>query len=389
MAAVPTAMVVIQPTGFCNIDCRYCYLPNRNDKHVIGLDTVERVFAELFGMNRAAPELTIVWHAGEPLVVPPQFYRDAFSIIDRLRPEGLRVKHSFQTNGMLIDDAWCQLFLDWEVGVGVSVDGPAELHDANRKTRSGRGTHAQTMKGIAMLRARNVPFHVITVLSAASLDQPDDLFRFYVDAGISQVCFNIEESEGSHVSSLFETCDLPARYSEFLRRFWHLARESGQIDFVREIDLAIGRIFRPQESDGYNIQVEPLAMLNVDSRGRVSSFSPELLGLENADYGDFVFGNINETSLAAIEEACRASKLYRDIKAGVEACEKSCAYFSVCGGGAPINKFFENGRFDSTDTSYCALTQKVPTDIVVGAYDALAANASTMPSPDHVKLEPV
>ena len=114
-------MVVIQPTGFCNIDCVYCYLPNRSDKHVIALETVERVFAELFTGGRSAPELTIVWHAGEPLVVPPDFYRNAFALIDRLKPDHVCVKHSFQTNGMLINDDWCDLLLAYDVGVGVSV----------------------------------------------------------------------------------------------------------------------------------------------------------------------------------------------------------------------------------------------------------------------------
>lgn len=380
-------MVVIQPTGFCNIDCSYCYLPNRNDKHTISLDLVERLFAQLFGMNRTAPEVTVVWHAGEPLVVPPSFYRDAFAIIERYRPTHVRVKHSFQTNGMLINAEWCALFKEWEVGVGVSIDGPAPLHDANRKTRSGKGTHAQAMKGIATLRAHDVPFHVITVLSAASLESPERLMDFYLDAGIDHVCFNIEESEGSHVSSLFETRGLSEVYTQFLRRFWHLAQESGRIHFVREIDLAIGRIFRPEEAEGHNIQVEPFAMLNVGSRGEVSSFSPELLGLENAAYDNFVFGNLLTDPLAVIEERCRESALHRDIKAGVAACESSCAYFSVCGGGAPINKLFENGSFASTATSYCALTLKVPTDIVIAAYDKLAAQAPH--SSSSFTLEPV
>jgi uncharacterized protein len=156
---------------------------------------------------------------------------------------------------------------------------------------------------------------------------------------------------------------------------------------VREIDLAIGRIFRPEEAEGHNIQVEPFAMLNIGSRGEVSSFSPELLGLENAAYDNFVFGNILVDPLATIEERCRNSALHRDIKQGVAACESSCAYFSVCGGGAPINKLFENGSFASTDTSYCALTQKVPTDIVIAAFENLAAQAPQA-SPS-LTLEPV
>lgn len=388
MVGVPTSMVVIQPTGFCNIDCVYCYLPNRSDKHVIALETVERVFAELFEGARSAPELTVVWHAGEPLVVSPDFYRAAFAMIDRLKPDHVCVKHSFQTNGMLINDEWCDLFLAHDVGVGVSVDGPAAIHDANRKTRSGKGTHAQTMAGIAKLRARSVPFHVISVLSRASLVDPQELLDFYLDAGIEQVCFNVEESEGSHVSTLFEMRDLPEAYRTFLTAFWQRAQASGRIRFVREIDLAIGRIFRPEEAEGHNIQVEPMAMLNVGSRGEVSTFSPEFLGLKDERYGDFVFGNINADSLDTILARCLASPLYRDIKAGVAACEAECPYFSVCGGGAPVNKLFENGRLDSTETRYCTLAHKVPTDLVINAFDGLVAERAQQASAFSSQREP-
>jgi uncharacterized protein len=140
---------------------------------------------------------------------------------------------------------------------------------------------------------------------------------------------------------------------------------------LREIDLAIPRIFRPNEVPTRNIQVEPLAMINVDSHGNVSSFSPELLGLRHADYADYLLGNINTHSLAEIHETCLRSALFRDIQAGVDACSAGCPYFSVCGGGAPVNKLFENGSFTGTVTSYCTLTQIVPTDLILEAYDRL------------------
>jgi uncharacterized protein len=129
-------------------------------------------------------------------------------------------------------------------------------------------------------------------------------------------------------------------------------------------------VFRPDGIPARNIQTEPLAMLNVDSHGNVSSFSPELLGLKNKDYGDFLLGNINLQSLAEIHQACLGSALHRDIQAGVQACH-ACDYFSVCGGGAPGNKLFENGSFASTTTSYCTLTQMVPTDLILEAYERL------------------
>ncbi|MBI3199546.1 MAG: hypothetical protein HYZ40_18955 [Rhodospirillales bacterium] len=82
--------------------------------------------------------------------------------------------------------------------------------------------------------------------------------------------------------------------------------------------------------------------------------------------------NINRQSLAEIYQATLGSALLRDVQVGTEACRATCEYFSVCGGGAPVNKLFENGRFDSTTTSFCTLTQMVPTDLILEAYDKLA-----------------
>lgn len=380
--------VVIQPTPFCNIGCTYCYLPDRNDKHVLAQSTVTRLFGELFASGWAAAELTVIWHAGEPLVVPPGFYRAAFEAIERLRPASVVVRHAFQTNGMLIDRDWCALFREWQIGVGVSIDGPRPLHDAHRKTRRGDGTFDRTIAGIRLLRQENVPFHVITVLSRDSLAMPEEMLAFYLSEGIDHICFNVEESEGSHVSALFEGAELRQRYAAFLRRFWHASQASGKVRFLREIDQAIARVFRPNEASSRNIQVEPLAMLNVDSRGNVSSFSPELLGLKNAHYADYLLGNIHTDSLAQIHDACLRSPMFRDISAGVEACARDCEYFSVCGGGAPVNKLFETGSFTGTRTSYCTLTQMVPTDLLLEAFDRLekelangAADSATSPTP--------
>jgi uncharacterized protein len=364
-------MLVLQPTAFCNINCSYCYLPDRTNKHVMALSTVKRVFEQVFASGWTRPEVIVLWHAGEPLAAPISFFREAFAIIEELRPPVVMVKHSVQTNGTLVNRDWCQLFLASDVGVGVSIDGPRELHDRHRKTRSGRGTFDATMAGIRCLQDNGVPFHALSVLSRESLAMPDELLAFYISAGIDHVCFNVEESEGTYVSELFQSDDLRARYATFLRRFWHRARASGKIKFVREIDQAMPKVFRPEGLSFPNIQALPLAMLNVDSHGNVSSFSPELLGMKDARYGDFLLGNILRDSLADIYRKCLGSALHRDIQSGVQACARSCEYFSVCGGGSPVNKLFENGSFTGTTTSFCTLINQVPIDLILEAYDRL------------------
>lgn len=120
-----------------------------------------------------------------------------------------------------------------------------------------------------------------------------------------------------------------------------------------------------------NAQVEPFGMMNVDCHGNVSSFSPELLGQTNGAYGDFIVGNINTDSLEAMLRSGVMNAMARDIAAGVDACRKDCEYFSVCGGGAPVNKLAENGSFSGTRTSFCSLTQMVPVDLILDAFDRL------------------
>jgi uncharacterized protein len=364
-------IVVVQPTPFCNINCSYCYLPQRTDKTVMQQSTVRVLFEQVFASGWASEELTVIWHAGEPLVVSPAFYGSAFQTIAGLCPDTVRVRHSMQTNGMLLSTEWCDLFKRWHVGVGVSIDGPRRFNDAHRLTRTGRSTFDQALAGIHLLRREGVPFHVISVLSQYSMDAPQQLLDFYVAEGIEDVCFNVEESEGAHVSDLLTGDEPQRRFRVFLSTFWRLARQSDKIRFIREIDGMLPRVFRPESDYVRNVQVEPFCMLNVDCNGNVSTFSPELLGLKNSKYNDFVIGNINADSLEDMRRGAAMSAMSRDIAAGVELCRKSCEYFSVCGGGAPVNKLFENGSFNSARTSFCDLTQKVPIDLILGAFSRL------------------
>jgi uncharacterized protein len=373
-AAPKIDVVVVQPTPFCNINCRYCYLPTRNDQSTISLDTVRTLFEKVLSSGWVGDELTIIWHAGEPLVMPIQFYRQAFELIESLRPQGLRLSHSIQTNGLLINAQWCELFREWEVGVGVSIDGPRRFNDANRLSRKGQSTYDKAIAGLRLLREESVPFHVISVLTHQSMAEPQEMLDFYVSEAITDVCFNVEESEGSHVSSLLAHTDARAAFREFLEKFWQLARVDGRIGFIREIDGALPRVFRAADSPMRNVQVEPFAMLNVDCKGNVSSFSPELLGLKNARYNDFIIGNINSDSLEQMRHSATMQSMTQDIAQGVSACRESCQYFSVCGGGAPVNKLSEGGSFTGTSTGFCALTQQVPVDLILESLRRVRSN---------------
>lgn len=361
-----TGLLILQPTPFCNINCDYCYLPHRNDRRVMSIDTVRAAVDFVFREELNAPDLTVVWHAGEPLVVAADWYREAFRAVDQISPSGVHLPHAIQTNGMLIDEAWCDLFLEFGVRVGVSLDGPADIHNSRRKTRSGGPTHARVMRGIEMLRKRGVPFHVICVVGAASLPRARDLMEFFRSAGVGEVGFNIEEIEQSNGRSTLQGDDCESAFRHFMTDVIVSASGSEPAIVVREQQDLMSCLEHPAFGRmSYNSQTAPFGIITVSVEGELFTFSPELAGLTHEDYDTFAIGRLPGATLDDI----LASRPFRDmwtrIKAGVQQCRGGCDYFDLCLGGAPVNKLFENGSFASAETMFCRLAHKAVSDVVL------------------------
>lgn len=372
MAAGPIKLLVLQPTPYCNLDCSYCYLPHRSDRRAMRDETLDAIARNILRSPLAAPHVSVVWHGGEPMTLRPAWYEAAFARL-AAGPGGRLIEHCFQTNAIGVDDAWISLWSDWGVRVGVSLDGPAHLHDRHRTTRRGRGSFTPTMRGIERLQAAGQPFHVITVLTAESLADPDGLLDFYLAHDLRNVCFNIEEEEGTHRRSSLRGPAAEALYRNFLTRIADRIEAMNEPFACREIDGVRWLIGAPREARRHNPQVNPLEIVSVGVDGALSTFSPELLGIPSVDFEDFAFGNVHTDGPEAMLRHPAFLRLHADIAAGVAACRKSCPYFDVCGGGAPANKFFELGSFRGTETLFCRLTRQATIEATLGAFEAHVA----------------
>jgi uncharacterized protein len=338
------------------------------------LETVERIFSDLFSSGWVGEELHVVWHGGEPLVLPIDYYAKAFGAIAGLTPTATTVHHAFQTNGMFIDDAWCRFFKSNNTTVGVSIDGPEELHNRNRVTRSGNGTYRKVIAGIRSLRRHDVEFSVITVLTRASLQKAQELHDFYNREGIENICFNVEEIEGSNRHSSLSEANTTIEHESFMREFWNLNVRSAGLYYVREFKDMLQKILRPAEdADIYNTLVEPFEHLTFDCHGNYSTFSPEFLGHKNERYDDFMIGNVWNNSLRESQQSEAFKRLCGDVAAGVQLCRASCGYFPVCGGGSPVNKLYENGTIVSSETMYCRLNVKAIANLAMEIIEGSAA----------------
>jgi uncharacterized protein len=311
-------------------------------------------------------DLTVVWHAGEPLVLPPPYYDRAIALIGAEAPAGFAIRHGVQTNGTLITDAWIDLFGRHGIHVGISIDGPRALHDSQRVDRAGRGTFDAALSGLRQVAAAGLSFSVITVLSDISLDQADALFEFYVDHGVGRVGFNVEEIEGGHTFSTLQRRDTVARFRAFLERFWDLVDTHPGKLRVREFDGAVHSILDQSHATAGNSLTDPLRTLTVDVDGNMSTYSPELLGAPAPDYGNFRFGNVREGGPDMLLRHPSFLRARQAVETGLAACRDHCAYFPLCRGGAPANKLFENGRLDTAETLYCRLGRQAVIDVALG-----------------------
>ena len=315
----------------------------------------------------AGPGTTVVWHAGEPLTVPVSWYRDAAAVLAAGWPHG-RPRQSLQTNATLINDEWCRFFRDHSVSVGVSLDGPAIIHDARRRTRAGRGTHAAAMRGIAALRRAGLDCHVICVVGGESLDAADAIMDFFIDEGFTRLGFNIEEIEGLNTHSTLQREDAAGRFAAFFDRVLERADRAPFRISVREADALKAALVDPRFGTcPTSSEAHPFEIISVSAEGHLSTFSPELAGLSGrvGDPPGFFFGNVLRDRLADILARPSYSLVAGEIERGVAACRAGCPYFNVCGGGAPANKLAEHGSFDVTETLFCRLTRQIVTDVVL------------------------
>jgi uncharacterized protein len=363
-------LLILQPTPFCNIDCQYCYLPTRSDRHQMPYEIVEASIRFVFDHQLPAPDFTVVWHGGEPLVLPVTWYRKAFDRARSAAPSGTLLRHAIQTNGVLIDDEWCRFVQEASIKLGVSLDGPERIHDARRKTRSGKGTFKRVMRGIDMLRRHRIPFHVICVVTDATLEAADELMDFLGKEEIYNVGFNLEEIEGVNESSTLLRPGTENRYRSFFARVIARADATFPPIVIREQQELLASLQHPAFGRlARNSNNEPFAFMTVSSRGAVFTFSPELAGLTDPIYGNLAVGQLPGDTLDDIYSRASFQRMWVDVETGADMCRASCRYFDLCLGGAPSNKLAENGSFASAETRYCRLAHQALADVILASLE--------------------
>ncbi len=189
-----TSLLIKPASAVCNLDCSYCfYLDREADPYKalparrMAIETLERlVDTYLF---YSYPNATFAFQGGEPTLAGLDFFEKLVEFQKRYGRDGHNISNALQTNAILLDDDWAQLFREYNWLLGVSLDGPEEINDTYRFNKAGRGTWKQVMRGVECLQKNKVDFNILCVLSQANVEKPRELYKFYKSIGVDNIQF--------------------------------------------------------------------------------------------------------------------------------------------------------------------------------------------------------
>lgn len=184
--APPYAHILAKPTGaICNLDCTYCFFLSKEmlypGSRFRMADDLLEIYIRQTIETQQENFVTLAWQGGEPTLMGLAFFKRAVELVRQYARPGMEVEHTIQTNGTLLDDEWCEFFRANDVLVGLSLDGPRELHDLYRVDKGGAGTFDKVMRAARMLQAHDVRFNILTTVNAANAAKPLEVYHFLRD----------------------------------------------------------------------------------------------------------------------------------------------------------------------------------------------------------------
>ncbi|MGN6170471.1 MAG: anaerobic sulfatase maturase [Solirubrobacteraceae bacterium] len=367
--------LLAKPTGaVCNLDCEYCFFLSKEmlypgSRFRMSDDVLERYLCRLIEAHRGMPEVTIAWQGGEPTLMGLDFFRRSVDIAARLVEPGQRAVHTIQTNGTKLDPGWATFFAENDFLVGISIDGPQEIHDAYRVTKGGRGSFHQVMRGLGYLRDAGVDWNALTTIHAANAEHAGRVYRFLRDqCGATFIQFipiieRVAEADedgavpwsswrdrplyvqaGERVSGRSVTPDQYGRFLIDVFEEW-VRHDVGRV-YVQMFDVTLAN--HAGEPPGLCVHSETCG------RAVALEHTGDFYACDHFVEPDYLRGNILEQSLLDMVESAEQQRFGTDKRDGLPVYCRECDVRFACHGGCPKDRFIKTPDGESGLNYLCA-----------------------------------
>jgi len=345
--------VLAKPIGpICNLDCKYCFYLEKESlypqvqKWAMREDVLESYIRQYIEAHDT-PVVNFAWQGGEPTLLGVDFFRRIVEIEKRYA-NGKQIANAFQTNGVLLNDAWAEFFLENRFLIGISIDGPRELHDAYRVDKGGQPTFDRVMRGIETLQRNKVDFNTLTTVHRANADSPLEVYRFLRDNGsgymqfipiVERIAHQVTEDGLRLISPDFAGAAKVAPWSVEPRQFgkflstifdeW-VRRDVGRT-FVQLFDISL-ELWSGMEASLCIFRKQCGSALVMDHSG-------DLYSCDHFVYPENRLGNIMDSAMASLAGSEQQQRFGEAKESTLPRYCRECDVQFACNGECPKHRF--------------------------------------------------
>lgn len=350
--------VMAKPRGsICNLDCQYCFYLKKEklypDAHFrMSTEMLER-YTRQYIEAQNTPEVTFAWQGGEPTLMGLDFYRQAVALQEKYRRPGMKIRNAFQTNGTLLNDDWCAFLREHNFLIGLSIDGPRELHDAYRLDKGGHPTFERVVKAANLLKKYQVAFNTLTCVSAANAGHGLEVYRFLRDELGSHFMQFIPIVERDNETGFQEGARVTARsvngpaYGRFLIDIFDewVHQDVSQVYVqIFDVSLAVWYGQRP----GLCIFEETCGL------GLAMEFNGDLYSCDHFVEPRYHLGNIDQQPLAELVMSPQQYRFGLDKRERLPDYCRQCEVRFMCNGGCPKDRILKTPQGEPGLNYLCA-----------------------------------
>jgi len=331
--------VFVKPAGpICNLDCRYCYYLGKERLYpdVESFRMSDDVLEEYIVQHIEASNGDVIgfsWHGGEPTVLGVEYYRKIVALQRRHEPPGKRIVNGIVTNGTLLDEEWCRFLAAEGFAVGLSLDGPRELHDCYRVTKGQKPTHKQVMRAFRLLKRYRIPCDILCVVHDRNVGHPKQVYRFCKAIGATYLGFlPVVERRDDQPGGVGEHSVPAEAFGSFLCTIFDewVRHDIGRI-MVQIFDEAA----RPIRGLEHSLCIFRETCGDIP----VLEHNGDLFSCDHFVDGEHLLGNIRETRLAELLESPAQVQFGSDKRDSLPRYCLECDVRPMCNGGCPKDRF--------------------------------------------------
>ena len=352
--------IMLKPAGsLCNLGCAYCYYLDKADIYGgreprMSEEMLETVIREYIAANDV-PEVTFNWHGGEPLVLGLDFYRKAMDL-ERKYADGKTVFNTLQTNGTLLTPEWADFLRENRFLVGISIDGPRDIHDKYRKDKGGAGTFDKVLHGIQLLRAHGVEFNTMSTVNKVSEGRGLEVYRFLQSIGSRYMQFMpvVEHVKQRRIVSPAAEGARLAPWSVSSLGFGQFMCDIFDYWVRNDVGRTFVGLFDATLANWCGVMPGTCAYDRTCGGNAVIEHNGDLYPCDHFVYPQYRLGDIAETPIRSMMESPRQVKFGIDKRNSLPAKCFRCKYLHLCNGECPKHRF---NRTEAGETGLSALCE--------------------------------